>query len=172
MTEFLSFSDFELEFLNELGIFLCLNNFHNNNTGNYYYCTGANNGTVKEFDATDSYFICEFKGKDGSILFVRNREHNEPTIIVRFKDVTLMAREDYKENLFPNVDVNVNDLIESIYISSKNISICARKGKIRAVMEISPSNTNEPNCTRIRVLTRDNCILNQSFVFRIKWCRI
>lgn len=129
MKEFLTFTDLELEFLYTLGIDYRTNYFCNINTNNAFNCIGTKHGPIKAFGSSIEYDTYEFKGKDGTITFIRsNQRPNEliPTIIVKLKNVELAIGESYDNEPYRDIGDNISDDVKEIMKDMRSICIQVR----------------------------------------------
>ena len=170
MTDFLTFSDFELEFLRNLDILYKNNCFYSTKTGNSFNCVDSGYRPIKELNNQSNTFSCTFKGKDGAIVFVRSGEKN--SIIFRTKDVALVAHEEqwsFPKN-YDGYDVNENETEEIANITKelKRIYIFGyvygKLGKkTRTLMEIYPgiypgSKINDLSCLDVALYASENAV--------------
>ena len=90
------FTDYELEFLEALGITFNNNSFHSQETGNDFVPIKTTYGTVKGFGTDEKFYKYTFKGKDGSIIFLRTNnkwaELQFPSFCLKFNDITLTSK--------------------------------------------------------------------------------
>lgn len=128
MKEFLTFSDLELEFLGALGLYPVGNFFQNLETGQAYKCIGGNYTPIKEFGSNDaSFYTYEFKGKEGTIIFVRADyavDDSIPSVMVKFnRGISVYLGSSYQNDPHRSISDDVTDEEKNIMSDIKNITI-------------------------------------------------
>ena len=125
MKEFLTFSDLELELLSNFGIEYSGNCFTNKKTGNQFIFKKASYGPIKSFVSDEKFQSYEFKGKDGTIVFVRSDRKLVsaiPSIIVNLNDVSFAIGEDYSNEAYRLIGNNASKGVNEIKNNLKTIT--------------------------------------------------
>lgn len=138
MKEFLVFSDFELEFLKALGINFADHCFYNIDNNHAYFLTSARYKTLPEvYSATASFMAYEFKGKDGTIVFVRSNDgSNVIPVYVKYKDLIV----EFGSAKYPLAKIpdDLSDESKEIINNLRSITVSIMKKKQFSSIYVSP----------------------------------
>ena len=124
MKQFLTFTDSELEFLKILGFTYNGHTFVEDNK-NIYKCVGAYSDNLKEYKSISGYYTYIFKGRNGSITFIRPCNEHMPSVIVKLKNLTFTYNDFTcgERDLYPNIDNETLDNMANVLDEIKNITI-------------------------------------------------